>query len=128
VVSANIPEALVDVCGSRVGSPEVLAGARVFLLAGVARPASFEQLVVRCGAKVVGRCFVRDHGRFRPAQLRRAARSGAEWILCTEKDLVRIEAEAVEAPIVALRCRTRVVAGEPSLARAMARLVSSGVG
>jgi tetraacyldisaccharide 4'-kinase len=70
--------------------------ARGFLLAAIARPERFERDVAAAGIAVVGRAFFRDHHRFRERELRavaeQACRAGAEAILTTAKDAVRLEA------------------------------------
>jgi len=121
VVSVNEPVGLFDQRGALVGRPGVLQGTRVFLVAGVARPADFVALVRSLGATVVGQRFVRDH---RPlpltgALLRRAA--GADLLLCTEKDAVRMVGRSVAAPLVHLACDLRVVSGAAELERRLER-------
>ncbi len=77
------------------------AGARApapkhgFLLAAIARPERFEQDVAAAGVAVVGRAFFRDHHRFTPGELASVAdearRSGADSIVTTAKDAVRLD-------------------------------------
>jgi tetraacyldisaccharide 4'-kinase len=75
------------------GAP-ALAGRRVFLVAGIARPASFEALVRKLGAQVAGARWFPDHHRFdvdTVYSIQRAAHgAGADLILTTEKDAVRL--------------------------------------
>lgn len=113
IVSVNVPVALVDAKGGRVGKVSRLRGAPVFVVAGIARPAALSQLLQRCGATVVGRVALRDHGLLRAGALRRAAASGARWIVCSEKDIVRWGSRARE--MVALRCEVSVRRGQRSL-------------
>ena len=69
--------------------------ARAFLLAAIARPERFERDVAGCGVDVLGRAFFRDHHRFRPDDLAgvaaQARAAGAEAIVTTAKDAVRLE-------------------------------------
>jgi tetraacyldisaccharide 4'-kinase len=121
VVSATIPVALRDQRGAWVGWPDALRGTRVFLIAGVARPADFVGLVRSLGATVVGQRFVRDH---RPLPLsgtllRRAAL--ADLLLCTEKDAARMSGRAAAAPLVHLACDIRLVSGSAALDRGLER-------
>jgi tetraacyldisaccharide 4'-kinase len=71
-----------------------LRGAKVFLLAGIARPERFAQTVRALGAEVVGHAFFPDHHAFSASELQavdaRAAALGAARVVTTEKDLVRI--------------------------------------
>lgn len=74
--------------------PLELRGRRVHLLAGIARPASFEALVTSLGADIVGSSFFPDHHSFSRDNLATAVRAakaeGAEWVLATGKDLPKL--------------------------------------
>ncbi len=80
--------------------PQELAGRKVLLAAGIARPGRFLELVNSLDADVVGHIFFRDHRFFLPAQVRlverEARRRGAEIILTTEKDAVKIQKFATQ--------------------------------
>ena len=99
--------------------------ARAFLLAAIARPERFERDVGGCGVDVVGRAWFRDHHRFRPDDIagvaEQARAAGAEAIVTTAKDAVRLERGAFSGlPVVVL-----AVAAEISdEARLRARLLS----
>jgi tetraacyldisaccharide 4'-kinase len=83
------PVVLRSLVGNRTTPPEVLAGERVGLLAGLARPDAFRRSLERLGAEVVAeRCF-RDHHRYRPADLRGLHREAGIWVT-TEKDAAKI--------------------------------------
>ena len=97
------------------------AARRAFLLAAIARPERFERDVAGCGVGVLGRAFFRDHHRFRPDDLAgvaaRARAAGAEAIVTTAKDAVRLEARpSPELPVVVLG-----IAAEIRTRRACAR-------
>jgi tetraacyldisaccharide 4'-kinase len=70
------------------------AGARVVVLAGIARPERFVQDVHDSGFEVTGTVLFRDHHRFTAADLARIAErvraTGAAGVLTTEKDMVRL--------------------------------------
>jgi tetraacyldisaccharide 4'-kinase len=72
------------------------APARAFLLAAIARPERLEHDTAAEGATVVGRAFYRDHHRFTAGELAaaaaRAAAAGADAIVTTAKDAVRLPA------------------------------------
>jgi tetraacyldisaccharide 4'-kinase len=108
---------------AREGKP--LSGKAVFLFAGVARPASFEALVLARGARVVGSRWFRDHHAFSARdlfQLRRAAElAGAELLVTTEKDWVRLQPSELAGPppIAAVPVDLRVLAGERALEAAL---------
>ncbi|MFQ5876826.1 MAG: tetraacyldisaccharide 4'-kinase [Acidobacteriota bacterium] len=75
-------------------SPSALKGLSAYAFSGIARPDRFEREIEGLGLRVVGTRRFRDHHRFRSGdleQLRRAARrAGAEVLVTTEKDLVRM--------------------------------------
>jgi tetraacyldisaccharide 4'-kinase len=117
--------------GRRVAGWKTLADvpaappARAFLLAAIARPERFETDVAGCGVAVTGRAFFRDHHRFRADELAsvagRARAAGAEAIVTTAKDAVRLEGvPALALPVVVMaiaaeitdeaRLRTRLLA------------------
>jgi tetraacyldisaccharide 4'-kinase len=103
-----------------------LQGRRVRLLSGIARPGSFRRTVEALGAVVTAEHRFADHHRFRAEELRRVlgpADGGAddgEWVVTTEKDAVRLDAEAAGHPrLRVLRIEAQVVRGEEVLARAL---------
>jgi tetraacyldisaccharide-1-P 4'-kinase len=111
----------------QVGAPAQLAGLRVWLMAGIARPRAFEELVRRLGARVVGTTFVRDHVPFGRRHFRRAARARPDLLLCTEKDLVRMTGSGYAGELVALACTVQLTRGESHLARALEQVTCSKV-
>lgn len=131
VVSRNHPAGLRDVAGNIVGNPQMLAGRRVCLMAAVAHPADFCALVQGLGAQVVGQVFIRDHQPFRARDFRRAARTGAELLLCTEKDAVRMIGQNGSKDLTALVCELEILSGTErvtqivNLERAMVRSCGS---
>lgn len=93
---------------------ESLAGRRVSLLAGIARPGRFVALARACGAVVVEERFFPDHHPYTPDDL---AGSLAE-ILTTEKDAVRLPSGT---KALVLLHRFRVIEGETELSLALGR-------
>jgi tetraacyldisaccharide 4'-kinase len=78
------------------GAPLADAAARrIVAVAGIARPERFFETLVDSGFDVVERVVYRDHHQFSAGDLRRieeaARRSGAELVMTTEKDAVRLE-------------------------------------
>ena len=65
-----------------------------FLLSGIGNPLSFEQLVEDSKLEVMGHLKLRDHFDFGQQEVNKALlqmkSSGAEGILCTEKDKVKL--------------------------------------
>jgi tetraacyldisaccharide 4'-kinase len=87
--------------------------ARAFLLAAIARPERFEQDVSAAGVAVAGRAFFPDHHRFRAQELasvaEQARRAGADAIVTTSKDAVRLDGAAfTDLPVIVLSIEARV--------------------
>jgi tetraacyldisaccharide 4'-kinase len=72
----------------------VPAPRRAYLLAAIARPDRLASDVERLGVAVAGRAFHRDHHRFTAGEVSKAAAAaaaaGADAVVTTEKDLVRL--------------------------------------
>jgi tetraacyldisaccharide 4'-kinase len=102
-----------------------LHGKRALIFAGIARPESFVATVRGLGAEIVGQRFFADHHRFAGRELETLRRSGAEVLVTTEKDLVRIDPLflAGPPPIVAVPVELRISRGEDALDAALARVL-----
>jgi tetraacyldisaccharide 4'-kinase len=76
--------------------PDGLDGEPVGLLAGIARPARFEEDLEACGARVVWSVARRDHHRWQPAEVVQlvedAKANGARAVVTTGKDAVKLGA------------------------------------
>ena len=98
-----------------------LAGRRVALWAGVARPDLIRQQAESSGATIVAMPLLRDHAHYSASGVRRlgaeARDAGAEAILMTGKDWVKIEplAAALPVPAAVARLELRFCAGEDQL-------------
>lgn len=94
-----------------------LRGKRVFLFAGIARPASFEATVRGLGAEIAGVRWFRDHHRFVPGELEALRReAGGAALVTTEKDLVRL---ARPEGVLAVPIEVRFRSGERALDEAL---------
>ena len=90
-----------------------LHGRRVFLFAGIARPASFEATVRGLGADVAGTRWFRDHHRYSAHDLSALrGEAGGATLVTTEKDLVRIDEPH---GIVSVPVEVRILHGEDAL-------------
>jgi tetraacyldisaccharide 4'-kinase len=101
-----------------------LAGRRVALLTGVARPASVRRTVEGLGATIADSTAFPDHHRFTPAEvedvIRAAGRAGADWVVTTEKDAVRLpDSVAGDPRLRVLRIDVEVTGGADALAEAL---------
>ncbi len=100
----RVPRSLRPLRGGPGESPEVLRGVDVGLLAGIARPASFQRTLEALGARVVAQRTFPDHHRYRSRDVAGLGREMAAWIT-TEKDAVKILpawVEGVELRVLAI--------------------------
>lgn len=87
------------------------------IFCGIAHPERFMQTVQSLEVEVVSHCYFPDHFPFDQQTIEQFARSclkkGAEMIICTEKDYVKLKGCFFNAlPIVWLEMRTAIVFGE----------------
>ena len=115
VTSRCVAGRLLAADGNPVGEASDLRGRRVFLLAGIANPQAFQSLVCAAGAEVVGERWVGDHRPFCARHLRAARSAGADLILCTEKDLARVNA----GELTGLTVELELLGGAERLGRAI---------
>jgi len=93
-----------------------LEGKKVGIFCGIAHPEYFCQTVKKLGAEIVDMTFAGDHRGFDSASLAAFATSckelGAEYLVCTEKDKVKIpEVQQYVLPLVWVQMRLEVVQG-----------------
>ncbi len=92
------------------------AGARVAAMAGIARPERFFDDLCAAGFRVVHTAAFADHHRYRRREVDRiqeeARRAGAEAIVTTDKDFVRLEPWLPLDPVVATMPLTCTVTPE----------------
>ncbi len=113
-----------------------LAGRAVAVMAGVARPAGVVAMATAAGARVVHVEPVRDHQRYdaasRDAALARAADAGAEAVLVTRKDRVKLASlpapPASLPPLVEPVLSLVFLEGEALLAAAVDAAVDAATG
>jgi tetraacyldisaccharide 4'-kinase len=119
--------------GVPVDSPEArqplafLKNRRVFAFSGIATPESFEKFLRDLGALLVGRERFLDHYRFEKEDLAElftlAAREGAECLVTTEKDAVRLSADlACPLPLYYLRLEIDILRGAADFDEAVGRI------
>jgi tetraacyldisaccharide 4'-kinase len=82
--------------------PDFLKGKRVLAFAGLARPEVFRETLIRLGADLVYFRGFRDHYRFKPNEIKALIQMGeelgAQYLLTSEKDWVRMAAFAPMCP------------------------------
>ncbi len=143
-------EALRALCGERTGRPPVesrhavaglsdgalersfpaaeLAGRRVLLLAGIARPGGFRRTLEGLGARVAAERIFADHHAFADRELEEAfaaARAaGCDHVATTEKDAVRLSTRwAGEEMLRVVRIEVEITRGAGLLDEAVDRVL-----
>lgn len=124
VESRHAPRDLADGRLARSFPLAGLAGSRVGLLTGVARPGSVERTVEGLGAQIVQAFVFPDHHRFTEGEvadaLRETSRAGASLLVTTEKDAVRLPpGSAGDGRLRVVRIDVDVVAGARELQAAL---------
>ncbi len=90
---------------------------KVGVFCGIGQPARFLQTVRDLKSEIVDTFIANDHGSLPPGQLQafaeRCHHKGAEALLCTEKDYVKLSLERnVHLNIVPIEIQLKIVAGE----------------
>lgn len=122
------PKYLKEVFGSGQYPLDFLQGKAVATLSGIAVPESFEEFVVRLGGNIVHNQRFLDHHRFTANELQdffaQAQAAGAELVITTEKDAVRIRRPWVpESPaFLYLRLEVEIIAGVKDFQEAVTRI------
>ncbi|MBI4169302.1 MAG: tetraacyldisaccharide 4'-kinase [Acidobacteria bacterium] len=122
------PEAFVRAEGEPVGLAS-LKGFSSYVFSGIARPERFEEEVRRLGLRLAGARRFPDHHHYTRRELegvvREARAAGAEVLVTTEKDLLRIaEPPAGALPLYALALRVTFPWGVPLQAWLLDRLAA----
>ncbi len=119
-----------DVRSGDAVDASAVRGRRCLALSSIASPADFESTLAAVGMDVVAALSFPDHHRYTErdhAEILEMARdSGAEYVVTTEKDAVRLAAWRPTVPLVALGIEIEVLEGRESLDRALQRALSSG--
>ncbi len=122
------PQYLVELfSGGRREPLEKLKGAKVAALSAIAAPASFEGFLEQLGAELVLRDHYADHHRYTQQEIidfvNQAKAAGAEFIVTTEKDAVRIpKLERCDVPIYYLRIQIDILSGQESFDQCISRI------
>jgi tetraacyldisaccharide 4'-kinase len=81
-------------------------GKRFYGFAGIAHPESFRETILSAGIDLRGFKSYRDHYRFTSKDIDKiiqgSKKNGADWIVTTEKDIMRLKELSVPANLVAL--------------------------
>lgn len=106
------------VCGFclNIENKEALKDKKVGIFSAIAKPNRFFETVDQLGAKIVSQWTLDDHGQIQGDQLEafaaKCATNGAEFLLCTEKDWVKLPLESkICLPILPLKTTLEIVFG-----------------
>ncbi len=122
------PQHLVKLFSNRETEPlSKLAGARVAALSAIAVPAGFERFLEQLGATLVLRDHYADHHRYTQQEIidfvNQAKAAGADFIVTTEKDAVRIpKLERCDVPLYYLRIQIDILSGKESFDQCISRI------
>ncbi|MDR1964005.1 MAG: tetraacyldisaccharide 4'-kinase [Planctomycetaceae bacterium] len=110
------PQSLLSIAKSETPLSEI-HGKRILAFCGIGNPNAFRQTLESCGVCVVELVPFPDHHRFKPEDLDRlekiACQKKVDSILCTMKDLVKIEhLTPIAIPIQAVLIKIRFLTGE----------------
>lgn len=122
------PQYLVELfSGGRREPLEKLRDTKVAALSAIAAPASFEAFLEQLGADLVLRDHYADHHRYTQQEIidfvNRSKAVGAELIVTTEKDAVRIpRLERRDVPIYYLRIQIDILSGQENFDQCISRI------
>ena len=103
----------------------------VYAFCGIARPENFMKTLAEAGANVVGRQTFTDHHVFTFREKRKLMKSalsaGADALITTEKDIVRLPIESVQGlPVFYLKVGLQVLSGEEAMWERIGEVVNVG--
>ncbi|MCK4596806.1 tetraacyldisaccharide 4'-kinase [bacterium] len=114
------PMSLRDVHSGEQLDLEFLRGKQVLAMSGIGNPSSFERSLEQTGVRLIERVRFPDHHPYRREELEQviclAREIGAQYVVTTEKDEVRLPVMGKEAiPLLSFGIRLRVISGEREL-------------
>ena len=106
---------------------EALKGKKVVALSGIASPQSFENSIMKMGATILARERFSDHYRYRPQEIidiiNNADELGADYILTTEKDAVRLpHLENPKVPVYYMHMEIEILHGYENFKECVKRI------
>ena len=106
---------------------EALQGKKIVALSGIASPQSFENSIMKMGATILARERFSDHYRYRPQEIidiiNNADELGADYILTTEKDAVRLpHLENPKVPVYYMRMEIEILDGYENFRECVKRI------
>ncbi len=121
------PKYLMSLDGKEKRELVDLKGQKVAAFCGIATPESFEQFLNDLGAEITFSRWFIDHHWFSPEELKKitdsSVASGAQWIITTEKDAVRISPDVPSSlPLYYLRVEIEILSGVKDFEEAVSRI------
>jgi tetraacyldisaccharide 4'-kinase len=121
IEASHTPGRLIDATNACVEISH-LAGATVAGFCGIGNPDGFRKTLEKCGAKIVTFRTFADHHAYTAEDVRElnawAKQSGAELIICTQKDLVKLRIDSLaNIPLFALQIDMKIHVGNELLQR-----------
>lgn len=105
-LAAYQPSAIMDHGGSK-HDISALTSQSLFAFCGLASPTSFQRTLARAGVDIVGFNTFKDHHSYSAEELKKlvrdAKKSGAQGLITTEKDMVKLKHMICDFPLMALR-------------------------
>lgn len=89
------PTSLISLTGETTEDIKLIKGKKIFAFSGLADPESFHRTLNDCGANIISKLSFPDHHWFSSSDLSEIKKrsEGADFIVTTEKDLVRLDAK-----------------------------------
>lgn len=116
-VSAHRPVMLMDITGTGF-PPETISGKKVMLVSGIGDPGYFENTVKGLDGKVLETLIYSDHHDYDETDIKaifqKSEGSGVEYIITTEKDLVKLkelDISSIEERLLVLRVELNIIEG-----------------
>ena len=122
------PKYLEDVFDRGVRFPlEMLKGLKIASLSAIANPASFNAFLIQHGGEIVLERHFADHHRYSQQEMidfvNSAKAAGAEYILTTEKDAVRMpRLDRRDLPFLFLRIEIDILSGQENFDQCITRI------
>ena len=116
IYCTHTPRFLVDIKSQEEMNLDFIKGKKVAIFSGIAYPESFEVTIKEQGADIIYTKRFLDHHRFSKGEIKtvfmEAFASGAEMILTTEKDAVRLPKIFPKIPLYYLRLEIDLLSNE----------------
>lgn len=114
--------------------PDTLCGAKILAFSGIGNPSSFEQTLSGLGVELIAAVRYPDHYDYSMTQMQRLMQQafdvGADALVTTEKDAVKIPAEFIHShrtlPVYVLTIQVKVVDGNQEFLDYIRQIIADG--